>query len=106
MFWEACTSCHQPIITMPSAYYLTATENAAWAREVLEAFADNHAKIHVGFKEVFSWFEENKLFHPTRTPDPTVWCCGTSEVTGEVEGTEGFTGKVCRLKQNQRVRTC
>lgn len=51
MFWEACTSCHQPIITMPSAYYLTATENAAWAREVLEAFADNHAKIHVGFKE-------------------------------------------------------
>lgn len=38
-------------VTMPSVYYLTATENAAWAREVLEAFADNHAKIHAGFTE-------------------------------------------------------
>lgn len=38
-------------VTMPSVYYLTATENAAWAREALEAFADNHAKIHAGFTE-------------------------------------------------------
>lgn len=42
MFQEACTQ---------SLCHLTTTEIAAREREVLEAFANDHAKTHVGFTE-------------------------------------------------------